>query len=137
MSDDLRRQATDPTGEAPTILIVDDDPTVLDTLEHLLGSEYRVLVAADGPSALTSLEEHGAPAAVISDLKMPGMDGIELLGQIRHLYPETSRILHTAEADLTSALAAINASHVLHMLTKPASTRQLRATVREAVDRHH
>jgi response regulator RpfG family c-di-GMP phosphodiesterase len=136
MSDDLWRQAAAPTIEAPTILIVDDDPTVLDTLEHLLGTEHRVLVAADGPAALALLEEHGAPVAVISDLKMPGMDGIELLGQIQQLYPETSRILHTAQADLTSALAAINASHVLHMLTKPASATTLRATVREAVHHH-
>src|SRR5436190_4123444 len=137
MSDDLWRRASAHTTEAPIIVIVDDDPTVLDTLDHLLGAEYTVLTALDGESALALLEEHGPPAAVISDLKMPGMDGIELLGEVLHRYPETSRILHTAEADLSSALAAINASHVLRMLTKPASSAELRSTVREAVHRHH
>src|SRR5215471_10795754 len=99
MSDDLWQRASAHTTEVPTILIVDDDPTVLDTLDHLLSAEYTVLTAIDGESALAVLEEHGPPTVVISDLKMPGMNGIELLGEIRHRYPETSRVLHTAEAD--------------------------------------
>jgi CheY-like chemotaxis protein len=136
MSDDLGRQPAVLPVEVPTVLVVDDDPTVLDTLDHLLGGEYRVLTALDGDAALALLDEHGPPAVVISDLHMPGMDGIELLGEVLRRYPETSRVLHTARADLTAALAAINASHVLRMITKPCSTAELRNAVREAVQWH-
>jgi len=75
-------------------------------------------------------------AAVISDLRMPGMDGVELLRRIQLEYPDTTRVLHTAQSDLSAAIAAINDGGVYRYLAKPVNTDELRATVREAVELH-
>ncbi len=136
MLDELWRRSSTLIPDAPAVLVVDDEPTVLDTLSHQLGAEYRVWTALDGASALAVLERQGAPAAVISDLRMPGIDGVDLLGQVRQRYPQTSRILHTAQADLACAIAAINEGQVLRLLCKPSSTRELRGAVREGVQHH-
>ncbi|GAA2702831.1 hypothetical protein Apa02nite_058520 [Actinoplanes palleronii] len=71
----------------PVVLVVDDEETVLETLSLQLGREYRVLTAPDGDRALQVLSEQGAPAAVISDMRMPGMNGIELLRRVQMEYP--------------------------------------------------
>ncbi|GAA3446595.1 response regulator [Planomonospora venezuelensis] len=140
MSDELPtelwRRAPAFAGEAPSILLVDDEPTVLQTLSHQLGGNYRVVTAPDGLTALDALDRHGPFAAIVSDMRMPGMDGIELLEQVRLRHPEISRVLHTAQADLSSAISAINEGQVFRFLCKPCPTRELRGTVRDAVEHH-
>lgn len=122
--------------EHPTVLLVDDESAVLDALALQLGRDHEVLTAESGPDALRVLAETGPVAAVISDLRMPGMDGVELLRRIQLEYPDTTRVLHTAQSDLNAAIAAINDGGVYRYLTKPVQTEELRATVQEAVARH-
>src|SRR5690348_839904 len=93
-----------PSVGRPVVLIVDDEPTVLDTLSHQLRRDYRVITAVDGHDALRVLAAEGTVAAIVSAMRMPDMDGIELLGRIQLTHPDTTRILHTAQADLTSAI---------------------------------
>jgi CheY-like chemotaxis protein len=130
------RPGSAPADETPAILLVDDEATVLDTLNHQLRRDYKIVIAPDGPGALAVLDRHGPFAAVVSDMRMPNMDGIELLGRIRERCPDTTRILHTARADVTSAIAAINDGQVFRFLRKPAPTNEIRRTVRDAVERH-
>jgi CheY-like chemotaxis protein len=125
-----------PAAGAPAVLVVDDEPEVLETLVHQLRREYRTATAPDGVAALAVLEREGPFAAVISDMRMPRMDGIELLGEMRLRWPDTVRVLHTAQADVHAAIAAINDGQVFRFVQKPVPTAQLRATVREAVERH-
>jgi CheY-like chemotaxis protein len=125
-----------PSLGVPIVLIVDDEPTVLDTLTHQLRRDYQIVTAVDGNDALRVLAAVGPVAAVVSDMRMPDMDGVELLGRIQLAYPDTTRILHTAQADLTCAISAINDGGVFRFLCKPCPTDDLRRTVREAVERH-
>ena len=124
------------SADAPAILIIDDEPVILETLTHQVGRDYRVVTASDGASALEILERRGPFAVVISDLHMPGIDGIELRGQVWHRYQETTRIPHTARGDLPSAVSAINDGHVFRFLVKPVVTAELRRVVRDAVDKY-
>ncbi len=125
-----------PAAGAPAVLVVGAEPEVLGTLVHQLRREYRTATAPDGVAALAVLEREGPFAAVISDMRMPRMDGIELLGEMRLRWPDTVRVLHTAQADVHAAIAAINDGQVFRFVQKPVPTAQLRATVREAVERH-
>ena len=80
---------------------------------------YEVLTATGGQMALELLEREGPFAVVLSDMRMPGMDGATLLGQIRQRSPDTTRMLLTGQADLDSAIAAVNEGQLFRFLTKP------------------
>lgn len=115
-------------GRAPAVLVVDDDECVLDTLTLQLHHQYPVVTAGGGAEALAVLAGDRPIATVISDMRMPGMDGIELLGQVQLQYPHVTRVLHTGRADLGSAIAAINNGGVYRFLRKPCPSRDLRHT---------
>jgi CheY-like chemotaxis protein len=122
--------------ETPPILVVDDEATTLETVSYQIGQDFRVMTAEDGHAALAVLERHGPFAVVVSDQRMPGMDGLELLDKVRVRYPETIRVLHTAQTELAVAVAAINEGKVFSFLCKPCPTDDLRRTVREAVGQY-
>lgn len=111
----------------PAIVAVDDDPEVLAAVERDLrrhyGSKYRVVRADSGPSALNTLEQlqkRNEPVAmVVSDQRMPGMNGTDLLRQVRDKAPEAKRVLLTAYSDTESAIEAINLAKIDNYLRKP------------------
>ncbi|GAA0579443.1 response regulator [Paractinoplanes ferrugineus] len=117
-----------------TVLLVDDENDILEALALQLRRDHKVLTAHNGDDALRVLSEQGPVAAVISDLRMPGMDGVELLRRVQLEYPDTTRVLHTAQDDLSAAIAAINDGGVYRYLAKPVKTDDLRATVHDAVE---
>jgi response regulator RpfG family c-di-GMP phosphodiesterase len=120
--------------ERTTVLLVDDENEILEALALQLRRDHKVLTAHNGDDALRVLSEQGPVAAVISDLRMPGMDGVELLRRVQLEYPDTTRVLHTAQDDLNAAIAAINNGGVYRYLAKPVKTDDLRATVHDAVE---
>jgi CheY-like chemotaxis protein len=129
----------DKLGQAsgrPKVLLVDDEADSLEALSLQLRREYQVLTALGGEDALRSLAENSPVAAVISDLRMPGMDGVELLHRVQLEYPDTTRVLHTAQSDLSAAISAINDSGVYRYLAKPVPGEELRAAVQDAVAAH-
>jgi thioredoxin reductase (NADPH) len=111
----------------PAILAVDDEATVLAAvardLRRQFGDRYRILRAQSGSDALevaTELRRRGdGLALVIADQRMPGMEGTELLVALRDVYPEAKRVLLTAYADTTAAIAAINEASLDYYLLKP------------------
>ncbi|MEU8243137.1 response regulator [Actinoplanes missouriensis] len=124
------------TEGKPVVLLVDDEEAVLQTLALQLGSDHTLLTASNGADALRMLAENGPVAAVVSDMRMPNMDGIELLRRVQVEYPDTIRVLHTGHGDIDTAIAAINSGGVYRYLPKPAGTGELRSIVGDAVARH-
>jgi thioredoxin reductase (NADPH) len=111
----------------PVLLTVDDDPDVLNAIARDLrknfGRDYRILRADSGDSALEvlrELKEREVPVALLlSDQRMPGMDGVTFLTEAAKLFPEAKRIVLTAYADTDAAIDAINRSQVQYYLLKP------------------
>jgi response regulator RpfG family c-di-GMP phosphodiesterase len=122
--------------ELPSILCVDDEPRVVEGLAAHLHRDYRVLTANSGTAALKILKEQGAPSVIVSDMRMPGMDGATLLKHVMHLCPETTRILLTGEVGRDVAIAAVNQGQIFRFLTKPCTPDHLRAAIEAGVVHH-
>jgi thioredoxin reductase (NADPH) len=111
----------------PVLLIADDDPQVLAAIRRDLRSRYRerctVLGAPSGEEALATIRElktrGDSLAVLVSDQRMPGMVGAELLARSREFYPLARRVLLTAYSDIEAAIKAINEAHLDHYLSKP------------------
>src|ERR1700722_17199898 len=111
----------------PILLAVDDDTAVLEAvmqdLRRHYGANFRILRAASGQAALDTckqLKERGdVVALILSDQRMPGMMGVELLEKSIAIYPQAKRALLTAYADTEAAINAINAAKIHYYLTKP------------------
>jgi DNA-binding NtrC family response regulator len=107
--------------ETATVLVVDDEPRVLDELEAVLAADFRVLRAEGGEQALRLLP--GADVAVIvTDYRMPGMTGVELLRRSQDVAPDAVRIVLTAYTDVDSLMDAINTGRIYHFVPKPTRT---------------
>lgn len=113
---------TEGDGSAPRrILLVDDEPDILDSLKELLEAaipDVEVVTAPSGQEALEILEK-GQIKILVSDFKMPGMNGMELLRTARSKAPNTPRVLMTAFPDLQIAIQAINEAAIQNFFTKP------------------
>jgi class 3 adenylate cyclase/FixJ family two-component response regulator len=118
-----------------SVLLVDDEPRVLDALEALLAMDHRVLRAGEPRAALDRLRGRDV-AVVLSDQRMPGMTGTELLARSREVAPDTVRILLTAFTDMDAMMASINAAGVYHFSLKPWDPHELRLVVKRAVEHH-
>jgi response regulator RpfG family c-di-GMP phosphodiesterase len=118
-----------------TILFVDDDIRVVSALQRRLYKSYQVEIAGSAAEALEAIA--GTPyAVVVSDQQMPGMNGIEFLGRVKEVSPETVRILLTGQADLGTAIAAVNEGSVFRFLTKPCPDELLTRTLDAALGQH-
>jgi two-component system probable response regulator PhcQ len=121
-----------------SVLIVDDDVTLLRTLSRgLRGGGLELLTATDPAEALELLRKRSFDV-ILSDMDMPGMTGLELLAVVRREHPSTIRMMITADATTERALAAINEGEVARFFVKPVDTEVLRATLlsfRDRVDR--
>jgi len=122
-------------GEAiATVLVVDDEPRVLDALEAILAAEFRILRAEGGAAALPLLASEDV-AVMISDYRMPGMTGVELCRRAQEVAPEALRIILTAYTDVDSLMEAINTGHIWHFVPKPWDPAELLVVVRRAAER--
>ncbi len=115
------------------ILFVDDEKFVLETFRRNLRKHFEIDTADGGPAALRQCEESGPYAVVVSDLKMPRMDGIELLRRIKARWPDTVRIMLTGHGDLDAAMSAVNQGAIFRFLTKPCAPEALLAAVTEGL----
>ncbi|MBV8635560.1 MAG: response regulator, partial [Burkholderiaceae bacterium] len=125
---------TRPQGAA-RVLCVDDEPNILSSLRRLLRAEgYQVLLAEGGAAGLALLETEGVDI-VISDMRMPEMDGAQFLERVRNKWPDTIRLLLTGYADIQSILDAINRGEIYRYVTKPWNDNDLLLIVRHALER--
>ena len=115
------------------MLFVDDEPRLLDSLRRCLCDQFRIRTATSGAQALALMAELGAPAVLVADYQMPGMNGIDLLIRCRELAPETMRIMLTGQGDLPMAIRAVNQGQVFRFLAKPVHGDVIRQAVDEAL----
>jgi DNA-binding NtrC family response regulator len=119
-----------------TVLCVDDDMPLLECMRLSLRKIASISVANSGRAGLDWIAEHGKPDVVISDMNMPGMDGIAFLSAVRELAPDTTRVLLTGQADLDSAVSAVNQGRIFRFLTKPCRREDLLEAVISSLERH-
>src|SRR5688572_1015429 len=114
-----------------TLLLVDDEPEVLEALRRTLRRErFNILTAGSAADAERVIAEARVDI-VVSDVDMPGMNGLELLAKLRQSKPEIVRIVLTGAATLDSALKAINSGQVHRFLTKPWSKEELLSALKD------
>ncbi len=114
------------------LMVVDDEPDNLDLLYRTFRREFKVYKADGALTALDILDEEGEMALIISDQRMPVMNGTEFLSKTVERFPETIRILLTGYTDVEDLVDAINTGQVFKYITKPWSPEELKATVRQA-----
>lgn len=116
--------ADDCVPTLPRVLLVDDEPAVLDGLRRQLRRHFEIHTATSGDDGLAVLEaaaaeDSGPFAVVVSDMRMPRMNGAAFLAQVRARWPETTRVLLTGQAELDDAIAAVNEGQLYRFLVKP------------------
>jgi CheY-like chemotaxis protein len=107
------------------ILIVDDDKNLLEAMRRGLTRRYDLTVAAGPEEGLKIIQEQGPYAVVLSDLRMPGMDGVRFLEKVKELHPPSVRVMLTGHGDLDAAMAAVNEGSVFRFMTKPCPVENL------------
>lgn len=124
--------------EAPVkVLFVDDEENILRSIKRLLIEEsYETLTAGSGEEALKLLRNHQDIGLIVSDQRMPGMQGVDLLKQASEISPDTLRIMLTGYADINAAIDAINRGGACRYITKPWRDDELIQIIREAVHRY-
>lgn len=115
------------------VLFVDDDTNILSGFRRHLKKYFNVFTAEGGEKGLEEIKKHGPFSVVVSDLRMPGMDGLEFLTKVRELTPDTILMMLTGHADLQTAIDAINKGNIYKFLIKPCKPSQLIQTVTEGV----
>jgi CheY-like chemotaxis protein len=118
------------------VLCVDDEPNVLSGLALHLRRRYDLVTATSGADGLEILQRHRGTAVIISDMRMPVMDGATFLSRTREVAPDAVRLLLTGQTDMNSAIAAINQGQIFRFLTKPCPPAALVSAVAAAVEQH-
>ncbi len=118
------------------ILFVDDEPVLLQGYQRLLRKEFDVSTAVGGAAALTMIEHLGPFAVVLSDMRMPEMDGVEFLRRVKTLAPDTVRIMLTGVSEQQTAIDAVNEGSIFRFLSKPSNKDTLVKTLTEALAQH-
>ena len=117
------------------ILCVDDEPNILSALRRMfMLSGFDIEEASSGAEAIKKLEEKEFHL-VLSDMQMPGMNGAELLAQVRERWPKVMRLMLTGTADLKAAISAINEGEIYRYLTKPWDDEEVVSTIKSALER--
>lgn len=121
---------------ANKLLFVDDEPQILEGIRRLLYREYQVSVAEGGEQGLSSIKSFGPFEVVVSDMRMPGMNGAQFLAKVREIAPDTVRMLLTGYTDLSAAIEAVNQGNIFRFLTKPCDKTVLTKALADGLEQH-
>ncbi|UGQ47987.1 response regulator [Massilia endophytica] len=125
-----------PAGDRYTIMIIDDKDANLAVMTAVLRPHYHLVEARDGQEALTILErmaEREQLACIISDQRMPGLSGVELLEKVHALLPHTTRIIVSGYIDVDAVVDSINKAEIHRFIAKPFDAHEFLSAVRRAV----
>jgi FixJ family two-component response regulator len=118
------------------ILLVDDDENILSGYKRNLRTFFQIYVAISPKTALLILKENKDIGLIISDFRMPEMNGIEFLTIVKDLYPNTVRILLTGNADLEMAIKSVNEGNIFRFLTKPCDQETLKNNISQGIEQY-
>ena len=119
----------------PTILIVDDEQHVLNSINRTLRHDYNVILSLDGNSALQVLREQEI-SAILADQRMPGLSGSEFLREAIKIQPDTTRVLITGYSDIEAVVQAVNDGRIFYYIEKPWEPENLKLIMKRAVERY-
>ena len=118
------------------VLFVDDEPNVLDGIRRQLRNRVDLETATSGAAGLEMIRAQGPFAVVVSDMRMPEMDGARFLAQVNTLAPQTVRMVLSGQADLESTIAAVNEGRVFRFLLKPCNSETLLGVIQNGIDQY-
>ena len=118
------------------VLFVDDEPNVLEGIRRQLRKELSIETATSGEDGLQKIRDSGPFAVVISDMRMPGMNGSRFLSEVRKNSPDSVRMILSGQAELESTIEAVNEGHIFRFLTKPCSTEALLSAVNAGLEQN-
>ena len=119
-----------------SILFVDDAPDLLLALQVMFRGRFDVQTANGAEDGLASIRRHGAYAVVVADMRMPMMNGAQFLAQVRELSPDSTRMLLTGNADMATAIEAVNQGNIFRFLTKPCNKQELTDAINAGVQQY-
>ena len=124
-------------SEKPCILFVDDEEKVLKSIvRHFLDEDYEIYTAPSGKEGLALLERISAEV-VVSDFRMPEMNGGEFLREVSQRWPDTVRIVLSGYADISAVITAINEGAIFKFISKPWQEHELKDAVKEGLEKYH
>ena len=118
------------------ILCVDDELNILQGFKRTLRGSFEVYTASSGMQGLEEIEKNGPFAVVMSDMRMPEMDGVEFLSEVKRSHPDTVRIMLTGNSDQETAIKAVNKGSIFRFLNKPASPEILTQTLNSGLEQY-
>lgn len=118
------------------ILAVDDEKNILDGIQRQLRKKFHIETALGPEKGLDAVLNRGPYAVVISDLRMPKMDGIQFLARVREIVPDTVRIMLTGNADLENTIQAVNEGNIFRFLTKPCARENLEKVIQLGIEQY-
>ncbi len=116
----------------PKILLVDDDENILEGYKRSLYKNYDVITAGSGQEGIGKIKSQNDFTIVVSDFRMPGINGVEFLSEVKKICPDTIRVLLTGFADAQTTITAVNEGNIFRLLTKPCSQEHLLTTLADA-----
>ena len=119
------------------VLFVDDEPNVLDGIRRQLRNRLKVETANGAAAGLAMIESNGPYAVVVSDMRMPDMNGARFLARVNEIAPDTVRMVLSGQADIDSTVAAVNEGHIFRFLLKPCDTDKLIQSINSGIDQYN
>jgi FixJ family two-component response regulator len=119
------------------ILCVDDEQSILDGFQRNLRQRFTVVTHTSGEEALKQIPSEGPFAVIVSDMRMPGMDGVHFLARAKDVSPDSVRIMLTGNSDLSDAIKAVNEGNIFRFLAKPCPSETLLIALDAAVQQYH
>lgn len=120
----------------PGVLFVDDEPNILDAYARQLRRQFEIRTCDNPRSALGLLAGDGPFGVVVSDFRMPEMDGVQFLREVRRRHPEITRIMLTGQADYQATIDAVNQGNIFRFLSKPCAPEDLAVATEDAMQLH-
>ena len=120
----------------PKVLLVDDDPNILSAYSRTFRKRFQFDTALGGDEGLALLESSGPYSVILSDMRMPGMDGVQFLTRARELHPDSTRIMLTGNVDQQTAIDAVNRGHIFRFLTKPCEPEALAEALEAGIEQY-
>jgi response regulator RpfG family c-di-GMP phosphodiesterase len=111
------------------VLFVDDEQALLNGVQRRLSGDYDLMTANAGEAGLAAMDQHGPFAVIVTDMRMPKMDGIEFIRAARAKSPDSVYIMLTGNQDQATAIQALNEGQVFRFLTKPCQSADLKSTI--------